>query len=174
MEHFEMVEKLRQKANVSYEEAKAALEQNDWDLLDALVSLEGQGRVHGEQAESFTTKKEARKEPAKEPDFRSAFTRFFQFLGELVNKGNKIQLEISRYGKPVIALPLTVVVVLAVFLFWVVLWMAVIGFFFGFRYTFSGHKGAEAVNKAMDKAAQVTEQIKQGVKDGDKENSPEA
>ena len=37
MEHIDMVEKLRQKANVSYEEAKQALEKNEWDLLDALV-----------------------------------------------------------------------------------------------------------------------------------------
>ena len=40
MEHFEMVEKLRQKANVSYEEAKDALEKCDWDMLDALVLLD--------------------------------------------------------------------------------------------------------------------------------------
>ena len=39
MDHFEMVEKLRAKANVSYEEAKAALEASDWDILDALVLL---------------------------------------------------------------------------------------------------------------------------------------
>ncbi|NLO13382.1 MAG: ubiquitin, partial [Clostridiales bacterium] len=44
MDHFEMVEKLRQKANVSYEEAKAALEHSEWDLLDALVYLESQGK----------------------------------------------------------------------------------------------------------------------------------
>ena len=52
MEHFEMVEKLRQKANISYVGAKNALEQNDWDLLDALVYLEGQNRVHQEKANS--------------------------------------------------------------------------------------------------------------------------
>ena len=36
MESFEKVEKLRQRANVSYEEAKAALEASGWDLLDAM------------------------------------------------------------------------------------------------------------------------------------------
>ena len=40
MTNYEMVELLRQKANVSYEEAKAALEASDWDLLDAIVLLE--------------------------------------------------------------------------------------------------------------------------------------
>ena len=56
MDHFEMVEKLRTKANVSYEEAKAALEKTDWDVLDALVLLEGEGKVSdGQPAAEYTT-----------------------------------------------------------------------------------------------------------------------
>ena len=45
MEHIEMVEKLMSKANVSYAEAKQALENNNWDMLDALIDLERQGQV---------------------------------------------------------------------------------------------------------------------------------
>ena len=56
MDHFEMVEKLRTKANVSYEEAKAALEKTDWDVLDALVLLENEGKVKdAEPAREYTT-----------------------------------------------------------------------------------------------------------------------
>ena len=40
MDNLEKVDKLRERANVSYEEAKAALEANGWDLLDAMVYLE--------------------------------------------------------------------------------------------------------------------------------------
>ena len=47
MEHIEMVEKLMEKANVSYAEAKQALENNNWDMLDALIELERQGKVQG-------------------------------------------------------------------------------------------------------------------------------
>ena len=39
MEHLEKVEKLRERANVSYEDAKEALEASEWDLLDAMVYL---------------------------------------------------------------------------------------------------------------------------------------
>ena len=46
MDHLEMVEKLRAKANVSYEEARDALEACDWDLLDALLMLESEGRLN--------------------------------------------------------------------------------------------------------------------------------
>ncbi len=46
MATLEQVEKLREKANVSFEEAKAALDACNGDLLDALIYLEKQGRVN--------------------------------------------------------------------------------------------------------------------------------
>ena len=45
MEHMEMVEKLREKANITIEEAKVVLEKNNWDMLDALIELERQGKI---------------------------------------------------------------------------------------------------------------------------------
>ena len=42
-EKLEMVEELRTKMNVSYEEAKNALEAADWNMLDAIIALERQG-----------------------------------------------------------------------------------------------------------------------------------
>ena len=63
MTNFEMVEMLRQKANVSYEEAKAALEQANWDLLDAMVLLEKDGKVI-ENGGSYSTRPE--EEPVEE------------------------------------------------------------------------------------------------------------
>ena len=40
MDHFEKVEKLRERANISYAEAKEALEKSNGDLLDAMACLE--------------------------------------------------------------------------------------------------------------------------------------
>ena len=45
MDNLEKVERLREKADVSYEEAKKALDECDGDLLDAMVYLEKQGKV---------------------------------------------------------------------------------------------------------------------------------
>ena len=53
MEQLEKVEKLRERADVSYEEAKEALEACDWDLLDAMVWLEKRGKVKGPSKESL-------------------------------------------------------------------------------------------------------------------------
>ena len=48
MEQFEKVEKLREKTGVSYEDAKKALEEHDWDMLEAIVALENEetGSIH--------------------------------------------------------------------------------------------------------------------------------
>ena len=65
MTNYEMVELLRQKANVSYEEAKAALEASDWDLLDAIVLLEREGKVPENDARFSTKAEEEKKEESK-------------------------------------------------------------------------------------------------------------
>ena len=131
MEHFEMVEKLRQKANVSYEEAKAALENSDWDLLDALVYLESQGKINAHQGESYTTRKEEAPRQAEEPDVKGTLSRFFSFVAEVINKANRITIQVSRHGKETFTLPLSVLILLMLFMFWWVTPLAVIGLFFG-------------------------------------------
>lgn len=164
MDHFEMVEKLRQKANVSYEEAKAALENSDWDLLDALVYLESQGKINAHQGESYTTRKEETPRQAEEPDVKGTLSRFFSFVAEVINKANRITIQVSRHGKETFTLPLSVLILLMLFMFWWVTPLAVIGLFFGFRYRILGAGVAEGVNRAMDKAADAAESIKNGGK----------
>lgn len=166
MDHFEMVEKLRQKANVSYEEAKGALESSEWDLLDALVMLENQGKINHSQAQgdSFTTRKEdAPKQPV-ESDVKGMFSRFFSFVGEAINKANKITIQVSRHGRELFALPLTVLILLLLFMFWWVVPAVVVSLFFGLRYRITGASVADTVNRAMDKAADAAENIKSGTK----------
>jgi translation elongation factor EF-Ts len=55
MERLEKVEKLRSKANVSYEEAKEALDACIDDILDAMVYLEKNGKVKKPNTDVYTT-----------------------------------------------------------------------------------------------------------------------
>lgn len=161
MEHFELVEKLRQKANVSYEEARNALEENNWDLLDALVSLESQGKIHQEGSERFTTRKEPQPEAKQEQDLRSVFTKVFDYLGDLLSKAGKMHMDIKKRGKLVFSLPLLAAILLLVFgTRWIFLALLAIGLFLDYRYSFRGHQAADTMNKAMDKAAQTAESLK--------------
>ena len=59
MDNFEKVERLVEKANVSFEDAKAALDEANGDLLDAMIILEKRGKVKGpEQSEYVSGKSE--------------------------------------------------------------------------------------------------------------------
>ncbi len=162
MEHFEMVEKLRERARVSYEDAKAALEATDWDLLDAVVYLEKAGKVAGQDTASYTTKEEPRPQPAANVDTRGTFAKVFDMLARGINRMNQIQLEVLKAGKVVFSLPLTALVLLLVFTFWFTIPALVVGLFFGLSYRFKGLDGVDSVNRAMDKAADMAEQIKNG------------
>ena len=45
MDKLKLVDRLREKANISYEEAKIALENSNWDILEAMLYLEDIGMI---------------------------------------------------------------------------------------------------------------------------------
>jgi len=55
MDELKLIDKLRKKANISYEEAKIALESNNWDILEALLYLEENGSVEKPSVSIFYT-----------------------------------------------------------------------------------------------------------------------
>jgi hypothetical protein len=52
----EQVDKLREKANISYEDARTALEATDGDLLEAVIFLERQGKIAGPDLRAYNTR----------------------------------------------------------------------------------------------------------------------
>lgn len=176
MEQFEKVEKLREKANVTYEEAKAALEESNWDMLDAIVLLEKQGKVNGPKAEKFVTGADntAKTEysysvPPKDDGvtFSELVGRFFRFCGKIIKKGNENSFVIKKGSETPVCLPITVCVLLLFFAFWVTVPLLIIGLFFGFKYSFKGPDiDKKSVNDFMDKASDTAESIKEDFKNG--------
>ena len=55
MTTLEQVEKLRERANVSYEEARAALDITDGDLLEAVIYLEKSGKIDRPHMSTYNT-----------------------------------------------------------------------------------------------------------------------
>ncbi|MBR0218896.1 MAG: DUF4342 domain-containing protein [Clostridia bacterium] len=167
MDHFEMVEKLRAKANVSYEEAKAALEKSDWDMLDALVLLESEGKVKdAPEAKEYTTqeKKEYSWNTGNgevKVTFSSALSKLWDWIRKLFQKGNANQFVITRKGDELIAMPITVLALLLICFWPFSLIILFVGLFLGARYSFRGpdiNTNVNAfMNKAQDKAASAVE-----------------
>ena len=185
MDHFEQVEKLREKANVTYDEAKEALEKCHWDLLDAMVYLERQGKVKGPQTENYTTQKvssndEANTQQTDAPKNTATFgdicNRFLRWCGQIIQKGNINFLEAHKDGRLVLSLPVTAVVLLLLLIFPVCLVLIVIGLFCGYHFSFRGpHLGRKDVNNTMEKASATVDQLKQEIQqkqEASRQNQP--
>ena len=161
MTNYEMTEKLSEKMHVSMEEAKAALEACDWDMLDAALMLE---KEHGGEKEAYSTKQaEAGEAQAEDRHERGYIVRNIgRVIRKIVLCGNRNRFEVRRKNtdEVVLDLPVTILVVLLLCAFWVCVPLLIIGLFAGFRYAFSGAElGRESINKAMDKAAAAADRV---------------
>ncbi len=151
MDHYEMVENLRTKANVTYEEAKAALEASDWDMLDALVLLEGEGKVSGsETGAAYTTREQPKAEAKKKAN--KGLGSLWAWVKKMFSLGNNNQFVISRKGSELVSMPITVMALLMILFWHFSLIVLFVGLFLGARYSFRGPDINTSVNQAMDKA----------------------
>lgn len=175
MERYEMAELLSRKAHVSLEEARQALIDCDWDMLDAMVALERKNRaetetvhVSGNSAETEAAQPVSTK---KKDEGHMGFKAGLKELWRMVKKVFGMTLDndfcIIRFDQKVLCVPVLVLIVLLVFCFWIILPALVIALFFGCRYRFEGRElGKPAVNRAMDKLGDLAEDIKDKL-DGD-------
>jgi len=187
MATLEQVDRLRERANVSFEDAKEALDQSGGDLLDALIWLEKNGRAAapdgggsyssgggntGGAAESAGQGGGGAKTEKERPDgerFSSMLGRFGRFLAKLFDIGNTNFLVAERHDNVLFNCPVTVLVLLVVFLFWITIPLFILSLFFGFRYRFKGAEiGSEAVNNVMSGASDAAEDLKNSFKDKNK------
>ena len=160
MDHLELVEKLREKANVSYEEAREALEASDWDLLDALLMLESEGRLHEMEKAAYSTRQEdSARRVEKKATGKGVFASLMHGLAGLIKKGNAVSVQIKKKNELRLALPLTVVIIALVFMFWWMLIAAVIAMICGYRFSIQGLSIDESVNSAMNKAGEFVDNV---------------
>lgn len=171
MEHIEMVERLKEKADVTYEEAKAALEASNWDMLDAVILLEKDSKIKQGTGEYSTKKKEHKKEkhydmPKDTVGIGDVLMKFGRWIGKLIQMGNRNSINADKNGERMISLPVTAFVLLLIVGFWGVLPIMVVGLFCGFSYSFSGPDlGRDDVNDVIGKATKVADNIKDEFKE---------
>ena len=166
MTHYEMAEKLSEKMGVSLEKATAALEACDWELLDAALMLEKEAGQTGQQTWTScdTSAEEKDAGQAARERRRGVVEGLGGMIRDLFNLGNRNRFEVRKDDKLLLEVPVTVLVLLLIFAFWVCIPLLVIGLFAGCRYSFSGAElGRDSVNNAMDKAAEAVERVKEEV-----------
>ena len=176
MEHNEMIRLLSQKAGVSLEEARAALEANGWDLLDAMVDLDRAHRTAGASAAQADTAAGTEREvrPVKTVSGQKAagaasagLAAVWRYVKKLLRLTLDNYFIVIRRGREILSVPVLVMIVLLLVSFWLVLPALAVGLFCECRYRFEGRQlGRESVNRAMDKASDVAEDIKSSFKEG--------
>ncbi len=175
MENYEKVEKIREKTGVSYEEAKKVLEEKNYDILEAIIELERQGKVSQPQSGTYTAgaSKEmenvqkfelAQKQyenDCKKPTFKECMRKVANMFRAIFKKSMEINFCINKDGKNVASVPLLVLILLLLGFFWITLPLIIIGLFFGVTYNFTGvDKVVVDVNGVCNKASQTAENIK--------------
>ena len=174
MEKLKLIDKLKEKANISYEEAKNALENSNWDMLDAMLYLEEHGRVKkpsviifytNESKESYTSQGEVAniREDKEGNNFKSKnnFEGIFEAICKAIDTLNNIFVEIKRSNRVLLKIPLTVLILLLFFAFWIVIPLIIVGLFFDVEFLVSSKKvNVDKINKVFNEISKAVKDIK--------------
>ena len=169
----EQVEKVVKNTGASYQEAKEALEAVEGNVLEAIITIENR-RGSGKSTPTHEEKK---------TEYRSAnsesFDKFIAWVNKMFHKGNVNQLEVVKNNQVALSLPVTVFLILLIFLFWMIVPLLIIALFFGYGYRFSGPDLEKTkVNSAVKMASEATIRAKDAVvktvDEWNKENKKEA
>ena len=175
MDMFEKVDKLRERANVSYEEAKDALERSNGDILDAMILLEREGKTRPEGSQSFSTncnpepqfaqngaydERQARRDRVRE-NGRS----FGEKVKELFRKSTVNYLVIERNGERIIKLPVLAMILIILFAWYAAIIAIVVSLFCECKYSFVGEGDLKTANDVCEKAGDLANQVKDKIVD---------
>jgi hypothetical protein len=138
----EQIDELRKRANVSFEDARDALEKCDGDLVQALVYLEKNGKI----------KSTAACEPKE-----SLWDKF----KALVKRGNNTRFIIWKKERTILNLSVTLSIIIAILAFHISVIGLLIALILGFRFKFEKSNGEGLkVNETFDKMHEDMENIK--------------
>ena len=153
MENHKLVDKLKNETNISYEEAKIVLERSNWDILDAFVYLEENGKVQKPSVSIFYTNEykenykhsEITNNKDQENNYKNAkknntFEGIFVAVCKMIDTCNNIFFEIKKENKVFLRIPVTVIIVLLIFAFWIVIPLYIVGLFFDIEFSLSGKR----------------------------------
>lgn len=123
----EKIDLIRSRAHVTYEEAKDALEKNNYDEIDALIYLERNKKtVH-------TTHSEAQKNQQSRVEQGPSF---WEQTKAFISKVHAIKFTVEKDQSVVINIPLTLFLIALMILFPFIITLLVLGLVFGYKMTF--------------------------------------
>lgn len=163
----EKIDNLRERANVSYAEAKEALEKNEGNMIDAIIYLESEDKTvydRAKRAETFKREKE-RAERRKEK-FQSNADDFTNGLKKMFDTLNETRVVMYNDSRVVFDVSMTITLVASLFLFPFVMGVFIIGLFTDNKFKII-RKGKEddKINSVLNKAAKVSKDVANNLKE---------
>lgn len=179
MDKIKLVKKLQDKTNINYEEAKKALENNNWDILDAMLYLENKGEIRkplvsifytNEYKDTYNNKGNL---PYMDEDSNNSNSRknnfqgIFEAICKAIDTCNNIFIEIKRNDKVFLKIPLTVLIVLFFFAFWIVIPLMIVSLLFDIEFFVSSKNvDTDKINKLFRDISKNAKDIKEKIKKG--------
>jgi hypothetical protein len=148
--NIESIDELRKRADVSYEEAKNALEKTNGNLLEALIILEKEGK----------SEKDSYKKSAK--SWREY--GIIKFIKRAIKKGNSYRVIVHKNEKVVIDVTLTATTIVTVVFPYAVGIVFIVTLISGYKLKIKSEKDdVEKVNKALENLSNFTEATKKKI-----------
>lgn len=180
----EEIERLREKADVSYEEARAALERSGGDLLEALIDLERQGKIRASGQGGTYSTRPGSAGPSAAPERggtqssacrdgqtteeKGAWKRIKELLRtglNIISPSTRNLFEIWRDGRMLTSIPILILIIAFICIFWITVLLLLLGLVLGCRYRFSGPDlGREKVNSVMDAVSDTAADMRETVR----------
>lgn len=166
----EMIDELRKRVYVSFEDARDALEKNNGDLLESIIFLEKNKSVR-DNNKGFKDLNDFKNEFKKGfDDYKRSehkhntgetLTGITRWIKKVVKVGNRNHIVIKKEDKIIMNIPLTFLAVATVFAFYIVIPLLLVALFTGHKITFQG-KDVEktCVNDYSSKVENTVNDIK--------------
>ena len=157
MDRFEMADTLKNKAGISYEEARQALEESNWDMVQAMINLENSDKINKAQG----GKKEDAGMESTTQKAKGILGKAFAWIKELIRHGNQNYIVIKKNGKQTHELSVTAAVVLFILLHGLLVFIAVISLLSGYSFEFVGEKDREKHQQDIKDAVSAADEVQQ-------------
>ncbi len=128
------IEKVMEKAGVSYAVAVSSLEVSDWDVLNAIIFLEKQNG--SAESVKFSTKNNEKGSCPFCPDNNlTAFDKgFYNWIHMVIIKANESRIEIIRKDRTLLSIPLSAALIILLITIKQTPIIIVVSLFFGCQY----------------------------------------
>ena len=155
MNRFELIEKLRERADINYEEADQLLSDTQDDLIAALIILEKQGRLKGLQqgrTDRVPGADDVRTETGTKKSRRSVIGHAVRTFGNFIAHTT---FHMAHGENEILVLPTFVFALLMLFFWQTIAPLMLISLFFKVHYFFDGTASTKAANDFIDQAEEL-------------------